>query len=635
MREVNFSIPNVNKASVHITTTLYDRRALDCTSTLPLINSLNHLAYLTTSSARIRDILTVDGGVERLVCILKEGRSKDVMDMWKWNLAFQCVVNIGVRGSENVRTRVVEADMVPVIATILRNYIQITERQKAKADAESQRNASRFASSTRSSKSCREPGSRSSFFDRTSAGSEYRHSRRQAPPPSLDLPSNSAQRRAQADDGAMDITPTPPRVATVPPERTTFARPELHNHNRSHDSRAAAQRMSMMQPLATAVPSMDTTDGFPIRPVRDVDRLPSMLPILQSEITSQPGSPATPSAPMQPLVLPPATGARPRRPSIRQQRSTSGASDDAVGEESMVSEDGMDIETEDPVVDVQNATDIESVEPRHTMVVNGNAAQILDLPNASEQQEAEMFNITHRSAVDGSLINTQTGNTNNGTMNFSPIPPPPPTNIASPTIPVNAYPNFLRNSMSPAGIQPAMPRDEDVLMSLQLLAYVSKYCDLRHYFQNTHLVPRLKVDRELQALDGVATPVPTSTEDEEDEDDDEEYLQPNDFNIFPLVEKFTVRHHSKDMQYWACVVMRNLCRKDDSKGGIRQCAYYECGKWEEFTRQFAKCRRCRRTKYCSKECQKSAWVYHRYVSLVPTCSIVTDLAYRHWCHTPP
>ena len=128
MREVNFSIPNVNKASVNITTTLYDRRALDCTSTLPLINSLNHLAYLTTSSARIRDILTVDGGIERLVCILKEGRSKDLMEMWKWSLAFQCVVNIGVRGSEGVRTRVVEADMVPVIATILDNYIKVVDK---------------------------------------------------------------------------------------------------------------------------------------------------------------------------------------------------------------------------------------------------------------------------------------------------------------------------------------------------------------------------------------------------------------------------------------------------------------------------------------------------------------------------
>lgn len=139
MREVNFSIPNVNKASVGITTALYDRRALDCTSTLPLINSLNHLAYLTTSSARIRDILTVDGGIERLVCILKQGRSKDMMDMWKWNLAFQCVVNIGVRGTEAVRTRVVEADMVPVIATILDNYIKVIEKVREKAEEAKQK----------------------------------------------------------------------------------------------------------------------------------------------------------------------------------------------------------------------------------------------------------------------------------------------------------------------------------------------------------------------------------------------------------------------------------------------------------------------------------------------------------------
>ncbi|KAA8568947.1 hypothetical protein EYC84_007923 [Monilinia fructicola] len=105
---------------------------------------------------------------------------------------------------------------------------------------------------------------------------------------------------------------------------------------------------------------------------------------------------------------------------------------------------------------------------------------------------------------------------------------------------------------------------------------------------------------------------PTSCASHSHEEEEEEYLLPDDFNIFPLVEKFTVRHHSQDMQYWAGVVMRNLCRKDDNRGGIRQCAYYQCGKWEEYTRQFAKCRRCRRTKYCSKECQKSAWVFHRH-----------------------
>lgn len=32
-----------------------------------------------------------------------------------------------------------------------------------------------------------------------------------------------------------------------------------------------------------------------------------------------------------------------------------------------------------------------------------------------------------------------------------------------------------------------------------------------------------------------------------------------------------------------------------------------CGKWESFPREFAKCRRCRKAKYCGKECQSIAW----------------------------
>ena len=32
-----------------------------------------------------------------------------------------------------------------------------------------------------------------------------------------------------------------------------------------------------------------------------------------------------------------------------------------------------------------------------------------------------------------------------------------------------------------------------------------------------------------------------------------------------------------------------------------------CGKWESYPREFAKCRRCRKAKYCGKECQSTAW----------------------------
>ena len=619
MREVNFSIPNVNKASVHITTTLYDRRALDCTSTLPLINSLNSLAGLTTSSARIRDILTVDGGIERLVCILKQGKSTDLLDIWKWNLAFQCVCNIGVRGSENVRTRVVEADMVPVIATILNNYIQIVESMKARADADLWKplNSSRSGPSPKplSRPRTRDHVSGSSFFERSNGNPDNRQSRRQAPPPSIEIPQPYSQHQQNAEPSAMEITPTPQMALTSPPERTTFARPHLHHHNHSHDNRphSAVHRLQNLQPLATAVPSMDMADGFSLRPVRDTERLPSMLPGLNTGITSQPDSPTTPSAPVQARPL--TSAPRPRRPSIRQQRSTSGESDDANGEESAGSEDAGPADSAETIVDVQSGMSIQGVDDAENLLDSGTTPLPITIPNPSEPAEPETFNITHRSSLDGHIVNAPTPQVT-GTIGRSPAQPNPTAN-PSLQMPPHPYHTIFRNTTASPTSMHAIPRDEDVLQSLQLLAYISKYCSLRTYFQKTHLVPKLKIKPEAGLTNDPGMGSSMTTE-MHDDDEDEEYLLPDDFNIFPLVEKFTVRHHSKDMQYWAQVVMRNLCRKDESKGNIRQCAYYECGKWEESPRQFAKCRRCRRTKYCSKDCQKNAWVYH-----------------RHWCRAPP
>ncbi|KAF7720275.1 MYND-type zinc finger domain-containing protein [Penicillium ucsense] len=614
MREVNFSIPNVNKASVNITTTLYDRRALDCTSTLPLINSLNHLAYLTTSSARIRDILTVDGGIERLVCILKEGRSKDLMEMWKWSLAFQCVVNIGVRGSESVRTRVVEADMVPVIATILDNYIKVVDKVRSRAEPDSHKhNSSRQAA--KSSPSSRDTSERISSLDSNNHTDARPHSRRQAPPPNIEIPQPFYQDTHPTDSDAMDITSPPRAPMTSPPERSTF-RQEIHNH-RVHDVRLsrASHRLRAMQPLATAVPSIDTSETFGLRPVRDADRLPSMPPGLQTGLISQPDSPTTPSGNIHSHSRTlPQPGPAHQRPSIQQQPSASGESDDAVGEDSAMGDDVVLGQNSDPVVALPNTMEVDSVdEQQTTMIDDVSPAHGLTVTDPSEEgQDAETFNIAHRSAVDGSIINNAAAPPNGG-LGLSPTQAT--ENQNSPTLAPSPYAMYLRDRNAPAtqSVLTTMPRDEDVLMSLQLLAYVSKYCNLRTYFQRSHLVPKLKIDRELHLLDDNADPASPVEFEEEDE-----YLLPDDVNIFPLVEKFTVRHHSKDMQYWACVVMRNLCRKDESRGGIRQCANYKCGKWEEFQRQFAKCRRCRRTKYCSKDCQKAAWVYH-----------------RHWCHTTP
>jgi len=156
-------------------------------------------------------------------------------------------------------------------------------------------------------------------------------------------------------------------------------------------------------------------------------------------------------------------------------------------------------------------------------------------------------------------------------------------------------------------------RDEDVLLCLQLLAYLSKYPHVRAVFHDPSLDYAcgsfLKTEEAPQAPADKVN------------------------NIFSLVEKYTVKsndHRSAlaaviktetqtkmllEIQYWAGVIMRNACRKDEARGGIRQCANMLCGAWEKFPREFAKCRRCRKAKYCSKSCQSKAWQGgHRCVS---------------------
>lgn len=597
-----------------ITTALYDRRALDCTSTLPLINSLNHLAYLTTSSARIRDILTVDGGIERLVCILKEGRNGDMMSIWKWNLAFQCVVNIGVRGTENVRTRVVEADMVPVIATILDNYIKVIDSCREKSDELKQKQAHDHHRRHKNHDHRHSKVSLSSNISRSSRDGDLRYALRQESS-ATDAPEALAGPSITSNGQNIDTASATYSLIYANADRPTLTQNHQLLNAQGTDLSYATTARQELHTLVTA-PVADSNDGF-TRALRDVDRLTSISALGAVDLVTQPTSPITP-VPLLQLRPPTVRSATNldvtvsrsrRRPSIRHQNSTA-ESDDFNGD-SMPSDEAPDTEMTG-AAEIQSTVGIQDITMDDSEAILTGDSLDLNNPTASEaHQDAETFNIAHRTNLDGSIRDNMTHNPvapvglspNRPTLGVTPHPPPSST-----------IPRYLldRHLIPNPQLLSAMPREEDVLMSLQLLAYVSKYCCLRTYFQKSHLVPTLAIgddlfdpDTEEEGEGGTS-----STEDESESDD--EYLLEDDFNLFPLVEKFTVRHHSTDMQYWAGVVMRNLCRKDDTRGGIRQCAYYQCGKWEEFTRQFAKCRRCRRTKYCSKDCQKSAWAFHRH-----------------------
>ncbi|KAL9060734.1 MAG: hypothetical protein Q9162_000438 [Coniocarpon cinnabarinum] len=593
MREVNFSIPSSNRASVNITTALYDRRALDCTSTLPLINSLNHLCYLTTSSARIREILTVDGGIERLICILKNGRSDSNFDVWKWTLAFHCVVNIGVRGSdskgpdgkgsdsrgsENIRTRVVEADIVPVLATILKNYDQmITKTRTQQLDSSDVRRSRARAGSFRRRR------------EEDGEATPRASSRRDAPPP-ISIPVfPQAPSLLQVNAPMGDRTTSPRRHGSHRHHRRHVSLPG-HAHNTVHDVREEGRGRGISQ--------MDHVGAG------ESTLLPPMT------ATSQPDTPLTPRQPSADAVDSSVMGEStstsrrpsPRRPSISRETSTSENSDEE--------QPGQGVE--DTVTAITE--NINAVGEGPSMLDGLDGQSSLDV-DATDNAETVTLNIGHPPA-DGSIIDSRA----------TPTPPmrmeapvvlnnPALANPPAPEVPdTGARPAGRERLSAPYATFASAPRDEDVIMSLQLLAYISKYCDLRSYFQQTHFVPRLKIRKsELAQMEPACSMMPQSkadneVDDEEDYDNDGEYCQPNDVNIFPLVENFTIKWHSQEMKYWAGVVMRNLCRKDKSRGDIRQCAYWKCGKWEDFAKQFAKCRRCRQTKYCSKECQKSGAV---------------------------
>ncbi|KAI1002439.1 MYND-type zinc finger protein [Podosphaera aphanis] len=558
------------------------------------------------------------------------------MNMWKWNLAFQCMVNVGVRGSEIVRTRVVEADMVPVISTILDNYIKVIDHCREKAEEAMQAQEQRLQGS-RSSENHESQKNGLLCVDRSSTsplrpGSEIRTSRRQPPPHFIEIPTAFTNSNLSSPDALVTTPITHQPMLHSPPERSSFSvNRRRHHHHRGRDIRQHFQPppRHSLQPLASTTQSVGPNENLNIRPVRDVDRLPSMALGYHNNFASQPETPMTPhpssSSSTQSIVRPISNTTSAihssRRPSIRHHPSLLGEHRDSN------SESMMSVESAEPEISGESTVSMESIanvdlniqdismDDGDSMLTAVESPLGLTMPRASNQQDrTEDYHPNHQSVLASGLLNDNTA-PNSPALGFLPAEPSLINNSA--TMSDTTIPRYLLDRPINCHALAAMPRDEDVLMSLQLLAYVSKYCNLRSYFQKSHLVPKLKIGNELQSLDIIdghlfspSSPALSIPSDEQEEE--EEYLLPDDFNIFPLVEKFTIRHHSQDMQYWAGVVMRNLCRKDESRGGIRQCANYRCGKWEEFTRQFAKCRRCRRTKYCSKECQKTAWIFHRH-----------------------
>ncbi|KAJ2679019.1 hypothetical protein GGI25_001791 [Coemansia spiralis] len=480
MRESNFHFPSANKACVSITLSLYDRRALDCTADLPLVNSLSHLNYMTSSFARIREILTADGGLERLVRILRTTRvTEDTLHNWKWTLAFQCIVNVGVRGTAEIRQRVVQVGAVPILIEILRAYLLGAEVLRLEQKLREVMNAQAEC------------------------------------PPITKIMGFAADPDLLATDEHAEVND--PSNAIVSSHILASGANHSTGTSSTRSSNSATARSNAQAAAAAAVAAMNGINPIPVA-------APTILP------TPAAGAGAPNYQQARHGAYPTTTAARPH-----------------------------------------------SALPG-TYIPYSNHAYTY---SEQERLQAE-------------------------------------------------YEATRRRLQS---INHVMYRHDDVVLTLQLLAYLSKTpaqrlplreCPLLYSYIRTsdtsagsgcmddYATPNDLEDAVLaakcaaEANKNAGVPSPRRRQNVGDAVVD----------VFSIVEKFTLqRSFPSDMVYWSSIVMRNGCRRDESRNGCRQCAYLKCQKWETHPDEFYKCRRCRKVKYCSKQCQSSAW----------------QEGHRHWC----
>ncbi|KAJ2006403.1 hypothetical protein GGI04_000944 [Coemansia thaxteri] len=503
MRESNFHFPSANKACVSITSALYDRRALDCTADLPLVNSLSHLNYLTSSSARIREILTTDGGLERLVRILRTTRvTDDTLHNWKWTMAFQCVVNVGVRGSAEIRQRVVQVGAVPILVEILHAYLLAADVQRLEHKVRDALTA----------QSERLPLAKMMDFaaDPTMLNSDE-HAE-------INDPSNTVVSSHILASGANNSTGlAPPRSSSAAAARS----------NAQAAAAAAVAAVTGVNPIPVAVPPMlSPTAAVGATGIRQQTRRVG-------------------------------EGVHPLARHVAYSDSVVGAAAAAAGPHAAI--------------------------PSAYMPYSSHANSYYELERLQEEHDTARRRLQ--------------------TINH------------------------------------VMYRHDDVVLTLQLLAYLSKTPSQR---QLLHECPLLYT--QMRAIHGAA---PTSRSGSAAAGGAVGYATQNDLDgayqaaqaaaqanaaagippprrcqttsdatvdVFSIVEKFSVlKAFPSDMVHWSAIVMRNCCRRDETRNYCRQCAYSKCQKWELHPNEFAKCRRCRKAKYCSKVCQSSAWQEgHRY-----------------------
>ncbi|CAN6634831.1 hypothetical protein TRVA0_014S02960 [Trichomonascus vanleenenianus] len=534
----------------------------------------------------------MDGGLERLVAILKDGCRKDcksykyqysseMMLAWKWALAFQCLVFLGTRGTEHIRCRAVDAGLIPVITTILDNYLAITEY-------ESMLNR-QMSMSLRNIQMHRRFLFQQQLNQRQDPDAQSIVSNTPTLASSTTSIASSINTTITEDVQQIENVQFPQEVAQAASavEFATLAEPASTTATGPNDAAGNTN------PGAAVFSRMVPTRAQP-HPTTTVATHEGMMPqeMRRERLPLQPQQVAATTATTD------ATGATTttatnnngqRRQQQQQQRNLSATLNNSGGS--------------DPVSPRQFYRDI--VRPAEEDVIW--ALEILAFvskypylkPTFQNSHLVPQLSVRERysipSVVMQSVPEPEIYNANN-----HPSLPGVDSELKLPHIFAPFY------NPSGAGCCPFVNKNNTAAAASSDDDEEEEGSEIEDKlgrgYDNAEDSDADSEKLDYEEYDFEATSANLSPE----------YTNATPVNLFPLVEKFTLKMYPKDIQYWAGVVMRNSCRKDESRGGIRQCASFACGKWEEYPRQFAKCRRCKRSRYCSKPCQLQAWGYHRY-----------------------
>ena len=745
MRESNYRSVSNNRAAVTITTSLYDRRALDVTLDKPLVNSLNHLTYLVSSSAKVRETLLNDGGLERLVEILHECHisachvrenvfncEKKLLTAWKWTLAFQCLVLIGTRGTENIRQKVVRAGMLPVIATVLDNYINLHEATFFGVAACAPLALAQFCAHAHSHSDTAHPHAHSNHQTHTHAQqAPIAESVNNTPEEYVPRPFSSSANEVDTahrqnatpttirGDQTAETVQNPRRETRHSSERgqgtfiptstlgglthSSFCDDRAYKRLSSEDYEKLSVDLSLklLRDSFESTPSADSGFSGSSSLESDIRRKCLTMNILNklrekrvneiiypcnmdesehdmdsnlqflsnlylldeksSHVTNAIHSKIAPrnftetgviiprdddvvwclqllayiskypylkevlqnthlligmSIKDKNLHLQSKENAKLRcraqnRVSHRQTLISRPRSGRDFSPTSILDQSAVLVQQDDDTMERFNPSASNSPELGNFDLQNDNfdfSSDKLDLCNgvdsrtqSSRGNDMDVVGNYDNESVHKCESDEDVQEYQSHLEAYSPAPVGSTSRLRSVCEAMRKAETItndierklalirLSNQMNDCIEKECRDLSVEIIEKrLDEKKYLSEVWDYDSY-------DKFDIDG-----DGL----------EAGNDYDVSLMEYKRVNLFPIVEKFTFLAGT-DMYYWSGVIMRNSCRRNDFKGGVRQCGNLECGKWEQTPREFSKCKRCKRTKYCSRDCQMRAWHCHK------------------------